>query len=178
MASRITKMTVYGNVGQFQEEKESFTDYADRFDAFLLANEIDDASKSSMLLVTIGPEPYKLLKNLCEPDKPSSKTYEQLKKLLKDHYQPEPIVIAERHKFWTAHQDENETVAEYIAKLKKLASTCSFGSFLDEALRDRLVSGLHSKMARAQRQLLTVRDLTFIAAKERCIADEMAVKAS
>ena len=62
--------------------------------------------------------------------------------------------------------------------MKKLASTCSFGSFLDEALRDRLVSGLHSKMARAQRQLLTVRDLTFSAAKERCSADEMAVKAS
>ena len=65
MASRITKMAVYGNVGQFQEEIESFTDYADRFDAFLLANQIDDARKSSMLLATIGPEPYISYLRIC-----------------------------------------------------------------------------------------------------------------
>ena len=171
-------MAIYSNVGQFQEEIECFTDYADRFDAFLLANKIEDSRKSSLLLATIGPEPYKLLKNLCQPDKPSSKTYGELKQLLKDHYQPEPIVIAERHKFWTAQQGENEPVAEFIVKLKRLASTCSFGSFLDDALRDRLVSGLHSKMTRTQRQLLTVRDLTFGAARERCITDELAIKAS
>ena len=57
-------MAIYGNVGHFQEEIECFTDYANRFDAFLLANEIQDARKSSLLLASIGPEPYKLLKNL------------------------------------------------------------------------------------------------------------------
>ena len=41
---------------------------------------------------------------------------------------------------------------------------------------NRLVSELHSKMARAQRQLLTVRDLTFSAARESCLADKMVVK--
>ena len=129
-------------------------------------------------MATIGPESYKLLKNICEPAKPKDKTYAQLVKYLKDHYHPEPIVIAERHRFWTAHQGENEGVAEYIVRLKKLASTCSFGTFLDDALRDRLVSGLHPKLIRTQRQLLTVRDLTFNTAKARCIADEMANKAS
>lgn len=171
-------MSIYGNVGQYQEENECFTDYVDRFDAFLLANEIQDDRKSSLFLATIGPESYKLLKNICAPTKPSEKTYPQLIKILKDHYHPEPIVIAERHKFWSAHQGENESVAEYIVRLKKLASTCSFGTFLDDALRDRLVSGLHTKLIRTQKQLLTVRDLTFSTAKNRCIADEMANKAS
>ena len=171
-------MAVFGNIGPFQEETECFVDYADRFDAFLLANDISADRKASLFLATIGPEPYKLLKNLCQPAKPSSKTYEDLRNLLKDHYQPEPIVIAERHKFWTCQQGENDSIADYIVSLKRLASTCSFGSFLDDALRDRLVSGLNSKMTKTQRQLLTVRDLTFSTARERCIADELALKAS
>ena len=171
-------MAVFGNISAFEENNELFADYADRCDAFMLANDIADDRKASLFLATIGPESYKLLKNLCEPTKPSSKSYTQLKTLLTNHYEPAPIVIAERYKFWSAQQGETEAVADYIVRLKKLASSCSFGTFLEEALRDRLVSGLHSKMARTQRHLLTVRDLTFSVAKERCVADEMAVKAS
>ena len=52
---------MYGNIGQYQEETECFTDYIDRFDAFLLANGIQDDRKSSLFLATIGPESYKLL---------------------------------------------------------------------------------------------------------------------
>ena len=66
----------------------------------------------------------------------------------------------------------------FVARLKKLASTCSFGAFLTEALRDRLVSGLHSKMSRTQRYLLSVRELTYTAARDLCIADELASKAT
>ena len=50
--------------------------------------------------------------------------------------------------------------------------------FLEEALRDRLVSGLHSKMSRTQRNPFAVRDLTFTTARDRCIADELANKAN
>ena len=63
-----------------------------------------------------------------------------------------------------------------MVRLKKLASTCSFGAFLEEALRDRLRSGLHSKMSRTQRHLLAVRELTFMAVRDRCIANELANK--
>ena len=65
-----------------------------------------------------------------------------------------------------------------MVQLKELASTCSFGAFLEEALRDRLVFGLHSKMSRTQPHLLAVRELTFTAARDRCIADELANKAN
>ena len=88
-------------------------------------------------------------------------------------------MIAERHKFWTASQlPVSESVSEFVARLKKLASTCSFGEFLLQDLRDRLVSGLHSKMSRTQRHLLSIRDLTYAVAHDKCIADEMAGKAN
>ncbi|XP_077864290.1 uncharacterized protein LOC144349658 [Saccoglossus kowalevskii] len=151
-----------------------FEDYADRMDAFVQANDIQEDKQASLFLACVGPGAYKLMKNVCSPAQPSTKSYSQLKQLLAEHFKPATIVIAERHKFWTARQGERETVADLVVRLKNLASTCAFRAFLTEALRDRLVSGLHSKMSRIQRQLLSIRELSFEDAKSKCIAEEMA----
>ena len=132
----------------------------------------------NVFLAVIGRDAYKLLKNLCYQDNPNTKTFTRLTQLLQGHYEPAPIVIAERHKFWTASQGESESVSEFVVRLKKLASTCSFAEFLSQALRDTLVSGLHSKMSRTQRHLLSIRDLTYAVAHDKCVADEMAGKAN
>ena len=102
-------------------------------------NETVEDRQVHVFLAVVGPQAYKLLKNLCDPENPNSKSYEELKQILQAHYEPAPIVIAERHKFWTASQEENESVSDFVVLLKKLASTCSFGAFLEEALRDRLI---------------------------------------
>ena len=49
--------------------------------------------------MTLGVYAYKLLKNLCDPDSPNTKTFPALSQLLQGHYESAPIVIAERHKF-------------------------------------------------------------------------------
>ena len=169
---------VIGNLGPFDEKSEKFSDYAGRFQAYVAANGIEDEKKLNVFLAVIGPDAYNLLKNLCDPDNPNTKTFTALSQLFQGHYEPAPIVIAERHKFWTASQGESESLSEFVARLKKLASTCSFGEFLLQALRDRLVSGLHPKMLRTQRHLLSIRDLTYAVAYDKCIADEMAGKAN
>ena len=50
----------------------------------------------NILLAVSGPDAYKLLKNLCDPDNPNTKTITWLTQLLQGHYEPAPIVIAER----------------------------------------------------------------------------------
>lgn len=35
-------------------------------------------------------------------------------------------------------------MADFLVELKKLAAMCEFGAFLEEAQRDRLISGLHA----------------------------------
>ena len=171
-------MALIGNIAEYNEEAESFVDYADRVDAFFSANDIPPQNKVNVFLAIIGAKTYKLLKNLCSPDEPKSKTFADLRKLLCDHYAPAPITIAERYKFWTASQKENESVADFIVRLKTLSSTCKFGAFLQEALRDKLVSGLNSKMTKTQTFLLTRANLTFENAKSKCLADEMAERAN
>ena len=45
----------------------------------------------------------------------------------------------------------------YVAELRRLATTCDFGEYLDQALRDRLVCGLRSEAT--QKSLLSEADL-------------------
>ena len=69
-------------------------------------------------------------------------------------------------------QKPGEKVGSYVVALKELAATCEFGSFLNEALRDRLVRGLRSEAV--QRSLLSEKDLTWKTGQEIAQAMKMA----
>ena len=106
----------------------------------------------------VGPRTYALLSGLIAPEKPAAKTYQELKEVLRKHLKPKPLVIAERFEFHQRCQREGETVATFMAELRKLADRCEFGDYLSQALRDRLVCGLSSEQIR--RTLLTEEGLT------------------
>ena len=72
----------------------------------MAANDIDNKKKVNVFLAVIGLDAYKLLKNLFNPENPNTKTFTRLSQLLQEHFEPTPIVIAERHKFWTASQEK------------------------------------------------------------------------
>ncbi|KAL2088270.1 hypothetical protein ACEWY4_015169 [Coilia grayii] len=130
----------------FEESEESFDSYCERLEQYFAANGLDtkDEKTRAVFLTVVGKRAHSLLMDLCAPEKPSAKTYEDLVGLLRKHYVPKTNFIAERCKFHGRNQKENETISEYIASLRKLAATCKFGTFLDEALRDRFVCGVKS----------------------------------
>ena len=43
---------------------------------------------------------------------------------------------------------EGQSIREFLARLQKLAETCKFGGYRDEALTDRLVCGIASQTIR------------------------------
>ena len=129
-----------GKIEPFDEGQESWTNYQERLEEYFTVNEIAEDKKVSALLTLLGGKTYSLLRNLTSPDKPSTKGYADLVKLLKDHLSPKPLVIAERFRFHKRNQREGETLTHYIAELRKLAEFCKFGANLNDSLRDRLVS--------------------------------------
>lgn len=171
-------MSIFGNIGEFAEDREDFDNYCDRFEAFATTNGFDDDKRSALFLATVGSETFKLLKDVLSPEHPNTKTYAELKKTLSEHFNPKPIVIAERFKFWSATQGDTESVGNFIVRLKNLASNCKFETFLQQAMRDKLVCGLNKQMSKTQTYLLTQADLTFELARKRCLANEMAAKAN
>lgn len=64
------------------------------------------------------------------------------------HFTPKPIVIAERYKFHKCNQEDGHSIREFPCKLQKLAETCEFGGYRDEALRDKLACGISSQTVR------------------------------
>ena len=129
--------------------------------------------KSKLIFLTvIGNETYSLSRNLLAPESPAGKTVKTLSETLIDHLKPQPIIIAERYKFYCRDQSENETVTKYLAELRKLTLNCDFKDFLDQALRYRFVCGLQNNSIR--RRLLAERKLTLKPAIELAKAMENA----
>ena len=167
-------MATIGNIQEFQQESESITAYLERVELYLTANGIEDERKVPVLLSVIGSKTYGLLRSLAAPDKPQEKTLEQLTVMLKDHFEPKPVVIAERFHFHRRVQAVGESVAEYLAELKRLAAHCDFGPNLNQTLRDRFVCGLAN--SGIQRKLLAEHDLTYAKAVEVALGMEAADK--
>ena len=95
--------------------------------------------------------------NLLTPAKPSEKSYDDLKEALRLHFKPKALVIAERFRFYQRNQQAGESVMRYLVVLEHLTGRCEFGTFLDEALRDKLVCGLRNKAI--QKRLLSEKNL-------------------
>ena len=90
----------------------------------------------AVLLSVIGGKTYNLLRSLLGPAAPGDKSYEDIVKVLKEHFEPKPSVITERFHFHRRMQVPGKSVADYVAELKRLATHCEFGDHLEENLRD------------------------------------------
>jgi hypothetical protein len=150
----------FAGMTPFDRKIERFDDYVERLDHFFKANDIKE-NKASHLISCLDPTTYRLLKGQVAPDKVSDKSYDELVKVLKDHYCEKPNEIAERRKFYRCrNQLENETVAEFAAELRQMSIECNFkGPQLDEALRDAFVFGIKSESCR--KKLYQIKDPTF-----------------
>lgn len=140
-------MATLGKIQEFKSEDETIEAYLERMQLFIDANSIKDDKRVVVLLSVIRSKMYGILRNVLAPEKPNEKTYDQLTAALKAHFNPKPVVIAERFHFHHRTQSGEESVTEYVAELKKLARNCNFGQHLEEALRDRLVCGMRSQGA-------------------------------
>ncbi|CAB4000385.1 Hypothetical predicted protein [Paramuricea clavata] len=67
-----------------------------------------EGKQRSIFLVSVGAKTYKLIRSLVAPEEPKSKSYEELAKLVQDHYQRKPNGIVERFKFNTCCQQQAE----------------------------------------------------------------------
>ena len=151
-------MAAFRRIQEFNAAAESFSAYVERVELFFQANGIREEKQVPVFLSSIGSATYGTLCDLLAPSNPKDKSFEQIVDTLKGHFEPKPLVIAERFHFHRRNQAPGESITEYIAKLRRLASKCDFRAYLEEALRDRLVCGLLSEPI--QRALLSEVDLT------------------
>ena len=144
---------------KFERYKESddIEDYFKRLEMFFAMTSVKVEKQVVHLLTGLGSQTYATLKNLVTLKAPKDCTLEMIKEALTKHFKPKPPVIAERFTFHKRDQLPSKPVNEFVIQLRCLAHTCDFGTFLYEALWDRLVCGLqHGK---AQKKLLAESEL-------------------
>ena len=108
----MAQSALIGHVEHFQLGADDWEQYTERLQQYFIANGIsDDSKKLATFLTVIGPSAYALLSNLVAPEKPASKTYDELVATMKSHVKPKPLVIAERFRFHRRDQAESECVS-------------------------------------------------------------------
>ena len=163
----------------FNPDSEDIESYLERLQEYFIAYDIKSetetaAKRRAILLTSIGSNVYRVLKDLSYPDAPNTKTFDQLATLLRSHYKPTRLKVAERYRFHSASQRPGQSIIDFVRELKRLAGTCEFtNEQLNDSLRDRFICGLRSEQIK--RKLLST-NFTFQEAVDTAIAQETAQK--
>lgn len=100
-----------GSIQDYHPENELFSSYMERVELFFAANSVADDKKVAALLSIIGSKSYSLVRSLVTPSLPQDKEYKDLVAALKGHYEPRPLVIAERFQFHRRAQAVGESIS-------------------------------------------------------------------
>lgn len=98
-------------LSEFDVKTGNWKSYCERLEMHFLVNTVADTLKVLTLIASVGERTYELIVNLCSPVKPRDKKYEELVKILEDHLQPKPSILAERFRFRQCHQKREDTIS-------------------------------------------------------------------
>ncbi|KAL4702332.1 hypothetical protein ACJJTC_006938 [Scirpophaga incertulas] len=119
---------------------ENWRQFRQSLEIFLLASGLtntDSERKLAILLNVIGEDGLKIYNNF----NLSNATYENVLEEFQRYCEPKRNILHARYIFQTRKQEVGEPFDNFLNDVKKLAKNCNFGSFEDEAVRDRLIFG-------------------------------------
>ena len=178
-------MTTYGIMTEFNENSTKWSTYRQRLTFFFEANSIEsEEKKRATFIAVVGDKTYETLLGLLAPADPSGVVFIDIMNKLDEYYSPKPKIIVERFKFYDCVKSETETMSQYLARLKCLARTCSFGkdeegaaltpqAVLEECLRDKFVWEM-KKNTKVQQRLLSETNLAYAKTVKLASAMELA----
>ena len=146
------------------------------FQLYVLGKGItNDSQKRGLLLHTAGLDVQEVYFTLV-PDG-TEKNYAETFKVLDDYFIPKANVPFERHLFRQISQSSEETVNQFVCRLRQQATSCEFGDREDEYIRDQLIDKCYS--AKLRRKFLekegsvTLNDLLVTARAQEAVNLQM-----
>jgi len=142
-------MSLSGNLAEnwkdFEKEWEFYI-IATNLDGLLKkdtgeANEPGQKQVAATLIRCMGRDCFKVFDGLPSATEAVKKDPERIINVLKAHFVPKTNVLYERFMFHSATQQSNETPDQFLIRIRKLASTCEFGTLFNSLIRDRIVIG-------------------------------------
>ena len=121
--------------------------YAD-FENYLIATDLDSAAhprRKAILLHCLGTEGQRITRTLTITP---TLTFPEFATKLKEHFEPKQSITMERKHFRDREQHVGESIRQYVAALRGLASKCQFGDLQDAMIRDQLTDKARSSRIR------------------------------
>lgn len=150
----------------------SFADWIESLDYFFEANGIENNLKKPHFITLGGPVVYKEIKLLYPNTSVSEVSYTDLVAKLKARLDKTESDLIQRFKFNNRMQQPDESLEDFVLSVKLQAEFCTFGSFKDLAIRDRLVAGVRE--VALQQRLLNEENLSLQIAEKIITTWEMA----
>ena len=124
----------------------------------------------SLLLHNAGMVVQEMFEDMIDPDAsnipPNDTVYKEAIRKLNHHFLREANPVYERHVFRQMSFNDGESFDEFVARLRKQARLCEFGSMLEEQVRDQLVASVRQDELR--KKLLSIAKLTLDDALAEC----------
>ena len=126
------------------------------FDNYIVGRGIKDAAqKKALLLYCGGMDLQDMFETLVDPSAAAlpenDDAYKKTIRILNHYFVPQSNVPFERHRFRQMYQGEekpDETVDQFVSRLKTQAAVCDYGAEVDQQIRDQLVEKCKSKSLR------------------------------
>ena len=97
--------------------------------------------QAGALCSVMGMDCVKVMNSLTTLTASDKKDPEKILSALSDHFMPQKHLLFERVKFGFASQAENESIDQYVLRLRQLVESCEFENICESLIRDRLVIG-------------------------------------
>lgn len=147
------------NFDPFDSNKEPYKNYIQRFQNYIEMKGISTNKEYclKLLLNSIGTNTFNVITSLAAPKSPTELKYEELLALLITHLSPTKNVLVAQHRFLSKYQNDQQTIAEYIATLRAEIIECEFTSpcnckisIADMFLRAQFIRGIRDCHIREQ----------------------------
>ena len=130
----------------WRQWRELFITYGEAIDF----DQFSDKKQRAILLNCLGAEGQKHFSKLPEANDypPAATEYMKALHKIEKEFRQIKNKRAERYIFRKRDQMPGETISEYVAVLRDLASTCDFGDFLNDALCDQIIEKINNHKIR------------------------------
>ena len=133
--------TTVGKLEAFDPRWHNFSKFVQHVQLYFKANNITEDRKKAVFLSVLGYEMYEILANIFT--NPEREDFDTLVDRLTNYFHPKSSIVAEENKFGCYCQGDSESLADFIANIRRHSARCNFkADALDENLCDRFVCGL------------------------------------
>ena len=117
---------------------KSFSVYADSKGLIIQADKADNkVQRRALLLHSAGEAVQEIFETLAETGE--AKDYEKAVKALNDYFIPKVNSTYQNHVFRSMEQQDGETVAQFVTRLRQVVKDCDYGEQAENQIRDQVV---------------------------------------